>query len=758
MSAGDTNSTKVNGPGNAEVLAIFHGAPDAIIVMNEEGNIINWNPIAETLFGWKQEEVTGKPLNEVIIPAAYREAHREGLKRFLATGKGTLIGENIDVKALKKNNEEVDISLKISQVKIEGKFVFVGFMRDITERIKKDIEVNQSRELFSTLFYKSPSMNVLTDEATGKYLDVNDSFAGFCGIPKEEIIGKTSAELGIIADLEERARLLQEVSQHKSVKDWSLLLKMKDGRERWVSVNADSLTIMNKPCLLSTMSDITTLKKGEEKFRNLLEAAPDAVVIVDKRGIIKLVNVQTELLFEYKREELLEQQLEILIPERYRKEHPHYRNDFFKTPRTRGMGVGLELYGLKKSGIEFPVEISLSPLETEDGMLVSAAIRDITERKESEKKLRSIEEQYRLMIDEVDDYAIILLDKNGIIRNWNKGAEKIKGYKAEEIIGQNFQIFYTSEDKIAGLPQKLIDTAMQNGKAIDEGWRIRKDGTTFWGSIVIVALRDEKRNIIGFTKITRDITEKREMEKQIQQANASLERKVRQRTDELERKNKDLEQFAYVASHDLQEPLRTTSSFVEMFRNKYQGRLDEDADTMLKYIFQSSERMKVLIKDLLDYSRIGRKTEIGEVDCNKLIEDVTADLAIIIRETDTKITMEKLPLIRGYATELKLLFQNLVSNSIKFRKKDTMPLVHIGVEKKKDHWQFFVADNGIGIDEKHAERIFVIFQRLHTRTEYEGSGIGLSHCKKIAELHGGKIWVKSEPGKGSIFYFTISEM
>jgi signal transduction histidine kinase len=244
--------------------------------------------------------------------------------------------------------------------------------------------------------------------------------------------------------------------------------------------------------------------------------------------------------------------------------------------------------------------------------------------------------------------------------------------------------------------------------------------------------------------------------KENKEVNSSLEKKVRQRTAELESKNKELEQFAYVASHDLQEPLRTTTAFVELFQKEYRGRLDENADKYLDYIVQSSDRMKVLIKDLLDYSRIGREKASRLLDCNKLLAEVLEDLDTIVKETGTTITAHELPVIRAYPTELKLLFQNLITNAIKFRRQDAPLVVKIHPSRENGQWTFQVEDNGIGIEESFHQRIFVIFQRLHTRSEYEGSGIGLAHCKKIAELHGGHIWVESTPGQGSSFFFTIS--
>lgn len=224
---------------------------------------------------------------------------------------------------------------------------------------------------------------------------------------------------------------------------------------------------------------------------------------------------------------------------------------------------------------------------------------------------------------------------------------------------------------------------------------------------------------------------------------------------ELERKNKELEQFAYVASHDLQEPLRTISSFVGLFEQQYKGKLDEKADKYLTYIVQSSSRMKVLITDLLEYSRIGSKKELVTVDCNVVLKQVLDDLSVAIAETHAHVTSGELPVITGYATEIKQLFQNLIFNAIKFRKKNVNPWITISAKRDGEFWKFEFSDNGIGIAPEHHNRIFIIFQRLHTRNEYPGSGIGLSHCKKIVELHKGRIWLESEPGQGTTFYFTI---
>lgn len=294
--------------------------------------------------------------------------------------------------------------------------------------------------------------------------------------------------------------------------------------------------------------------------------------------------------------------------------------------------------------------------------------------------------------------------------------------------------------------QKGLDEILLSARAVGKGDFSRK---------AKVFSRDEIGTLANnFNDMARELEQ---LQHSIRDANANLEKKVEQRTAELERKNKELEQFAYVASHDLQEPLKTTSGFVELLRKQYKGRLDETADKYLDYISQASDRMRTLIKDLLDYSRIGRAKAFVPVDCNVLLHEVLADMDKGIKENGAVVRSADLPVVYAFSTELKLLFQNLISNSIKFKRPDVPPVVNIHAEKENHGWKFAISDNGIGIEKQHLDRIFIIFQRLHNRKDYEGSGIGLAHCKKIVELHGGKIWVESKPGAGSTFYFTIAD-
>jgi light-regulated signal transduction histidine kinase (bacteriophytochrome) len=248
---------------------------------------------------------------------------------------------------------------------------------------------------------------------------------------------------------------------------------------------------------------------------------------------------------------------------------------------------------------------------------------------------------------------------------------------------------------------------------------------------------NEQGSLIGIVGVSVDITERKRAE------------------EELQRSNAELQQFAYVASHDLQEPLRMVSSYTQLLAECYQGQLDAQADKFIAFATEGATRMQQLLEDLLDYSRVSRRPQPFEpINCTTILKDVLTDLAVTMQESSAVVTADSLPTVLGDRTQLRQLLQNLISNAIKFRREEP-PLVHIRAEPQEDFWLFTVRDNGIGIDPQFAERIFVLFQRLHSRQEYPGTGIGLAICKKIVERHAGRIWVESHLGEGSTFYFTL---
>jgi PAS domain S-box-containing protein len=357
----------------------------------------------------------------------------------------------------------------------------------------------------------------------------------------------------------------------------------------------------------------------EGRYRGLLEAAPDAMVVVNQGGEIVLLNVQAEKQFGYSRDELVGQQVKNIIPEGFAERLIADGTRTAAEALAQQIGTGIELYGRQKGGNDFPIEIMLSPLESTEGILVTAAIRNITERKRSE--------------------------------------------------------------------DRLVKT-------------------------------------VG----------------------------------ELKRSNAELEQFAYVASHDLQEPLRMVASYTQLLAQRYQGRLDKEADEFINYAVDGANRMQGLIKDLLAYSRAGATgRDPHQISSGNALKEALTNLRATIEESGAVVTHDALPAITMDETQLVQLFQNLVGNAIKYRTAE-VPRVHVSASKGgSNEWIFCVKDNGLGIEPQYFERIFVIFQRLHGREEFKGTGIGLAICKKIVERLGGRIWVESQLQKGSTFCFSIPE-
>jgi PAS domain S-box-containing protein len=362
-------------------------------------------------------------------------------------------------------------------------------------------------------------------------------------------------------------------------------------------------------------------------------------------------------------------------------------------------------------------------------------------------------EQYHLMIGEVEDYAILMLDPEGVIRNWNKGAEKIKGYTEAEAVGMHFRMFYRWEDREAGLPEQLIDRALREGKATHEGWRLRKDGTAFWGSVVITALHDSNGQVVGFSKVTRDLTERK-------QAEDKLLRYARQ----LEAQNNELKQFAYAAAHDMKEPLRK----ILMYYSAIQGEKGESPpqEQQLTYLQKSAEaarRMQRLIDDLLTFTTVaGTGQTLELVDLNLVVAEVVSEFQDSIDQEGVAISFDRLPTVKGIPFQLRQLFANLVSNSIKFRSGDRPVSISINassvrVPEKADVYgaerfdRIEVRDNGIGFEPEQSEKIFDLFERLHGRDHFPGTGIGLAICRRIMDNNRGFIRAQGVKGQGAVF-------
>jgi PAS domain S-box-containing protein len=499
---------------------------------------------------------------------------------------------------------------------------------------------------------------------------------------------------------------------------------------------------------------------------------------------------------------------------------------------------------------------------------VTTQLAAVRETELARVALHESEERYRTLVDAIQDHAIFMIDPHGHVLSWNSGAERIKGYRADQIIGRSFSCFFPPEDAERGKPEEVLRLAAAKGRHVEEGMRVRQDGSRFLASVTYTALRDRAGSLYGFSEFTHDLSAREESEAryynlleaapdgmvvvnqggEIVLLNARAEKQFGYHRDELvgqkvttiipegfaerliadalrsvedalaqqigtgielagrrkdgsdfpieimlsplasdegilvtaairditairtkaearlvlevqalNRSNEELAQFAYIASHDLQEPLRMVASYTQLLSRRYKGKLDADADTFIAYAVDGANRMQVLIQDLLAYSRVGTKAhDLRDTSSEAALQQALANLGRTIEDAGALVTHDPLPSVLADELQLTQLFQNLVGNAVKYQGPG-VPRVHVGaVRNAGNEWVFSVRDNGIGIEPKYFEKIFGMFQRLHKRSEFSGTGIGLAICKKIVERHGGSISVESEPGRGSTFSFALA--
>lgn len=485
---------------------------------------------------------------------------------------------------------------------------------------------------------------------------------------------------------------------------------------------------------------------------NILENIPNMVVVKEAENFTFVrCNKATEQLLGISAEELIGKTDFDLVPESQAK---FFRKEDEKTIKSGQITDIPEEPISTHSGRKW-LHTKKIPLKDKNGKVnyLLVVSEDITERKRTEIELKQSEERLRLLIANIQDYAIFMIDPKGVVMNWNRGAEKIKGYTAEEIVGKNFELFYPDDQRKIGKPAKNLKQALEDGSYQEENWRIKKDGTLFWADVIITPLYDEKNNLRGFSKITRDITERKEIQEKILNLNKKLEENVHQ----LESMNAELEAFTYSVSHDLRAPLRAIHGYTKILEEEYISKLDEDAITMMNSVMQNARKMGQLIEDLLALSHLGRK-EITKkkTDMNEIVKMVLNEMKATIQEYNTEVILHPLPPANADKGLVLQAVTNLISNAVKYSSKKEKPRVEIGFKEENNKVVYYIKDNGSGFNMQYYDKLFGIFQRLHDASEFEGTGVGLALVKRIILRHNGKIWAESELGKGSTFYFTLS--
>ncbi len=474
----------------------------------------------------------------------------------------------------------------------------------------------------------------------------------------------------------------------------------------------------------------------------LLELAPDATVVVDRAGRIVRINGTAERLLGYHNGELGGQPIEILVPGRLKEAHRSHRNAYLASPEVRSMGAALDLHCRRKDGSEFPTDISLSPLETTEGPLVIAAIRDTTERRRLERALHLSTERFRLLVDSVEEYAIFMLDREGRVATWNRGAQRIKGYAAQEIIGQPFAIFHAQEDIALGKPRKALAYAAEHGEFREEAWRVRKDGSRFRADVTITRLSDERGTLLGYAKVTRDVSARTRAE------------------DERRRAVEAREEILALVAHDLQNAVNALVLNAEVITRTSPVTATETAMQAAGVtVARSAEGMKRLIRDLLDVQQI----ELGSFTIEPRTEPVAGlaeaaiePLLIVAHERSIRLVLEldpDVPLVSCDAERVVQVLHNLIGNAIKFA--DEGGVVTLCTATSPAGVRFSVSDGGPGMAPEELPFVFDRSWRAPQNKLQRGSGLGLFIVKTIVEAHGGRVWVESQLGGGTTFFFTL---
>jgi PAS domain S-box-containing protein len=529
----------------------------------------------------------------------------------------------------------------------------------------------------------------------------------------------------------------------------------KDGHEVPVELSITPVRVDGEYVFNAFLTDVSERKAAEESLRqlaNIVGSSSDAMISMTLDGTITSWNPGAVELYGYTADEAIGQRIHMLIP-------PHRPNEGDEILARIQSGQKVEFNEterIRKDGSIVEVSVTNAPIKDAVGSVVGASsvVRDITERRRADRALRELQEGFRSAFEHAPiGMALFRVESEdqGRLLEVNRSLSEMTGYSTHKLLEMDLRdITHPADvDSERALREQLLSGEIPNYRI--ETRVMHRDGHPVWVAQNVSTVHGSSDELLYGVVQVEDVSERKRASDEL----ASMARELEARATELERSNADLQQFAYAASHDLSEPLRMVSSYVQLLAKRYKDKLDSDADEFIDFAIDGTARMQALIDGLLIYSRAGTADYAHEpVDCSKVLHETLMTLHAKLRETGAAVNAGPLPTVQGDPTQLFQLFQNLISNAIKFAA-DEPPRVEITATRENGSWLFMVKDNGIGIDPAYAERIFAVFQRLHGRGEYPGSGVGLAICKRIVERHNGRIWVESPPDGGSIFYFTI---
>jgi len=725
--------------------------PEIIFETDANGILTFISAAMSTRYGWIIGEIEGKANMLDFIAPFDRDRARETIPKRI---QGEETGWN-EYSFILKDGSTAPFDVRTMPIVRDGVYEGLrGIAIDITERKRAQAALIGSERRIREITDALPVV-VYETNTTGRMTFVNATAFDLFGYAKEEIeAGMSIFQLIAPADRKRARAVFRRRMSGEDIGRVEYVGLRKDKSSFPISIRAvammrDGVVIGQRGVIL----DFSELSKAQEELRQhatMFDAAHDAIMTLDPAGTITYWNRGAERLYGWTTQEAEGQNANALLRTRF----PESREVLWPKLMESELWEG-ELIHVTRDGVEVTVASSWTLMKDEKGN-ASAILEissDITERKKAELALAESEATLRTTFATMAD-GIVITELDEKVTDCNEAILRLTQRSREEILGKPFKDLIAPEFRsvIADVCKLLVGSVLvfnvpgseKKGTIRADSQLLRKNRERVDIETNISLVENSAGQPAAFLIVARDVTERKQMEWKLDSSLADLQRS-----------NAELQQFAYVTSHDLQEPLRMITSYIQIIEEDYKGKLDADADQYIAFAVEGAKRMHTLINDLLAYSRVGTRGEpFTPISLNSVLSSATANLEIAIEEGHAVVTHDRLPTVLGDESQLIQLFQNLLGNAIKFRS-DATPRIHVGVEKTKDEWVFSVRDNGIGIDMKYAERIFAVFQRLHAREEYPGTGIGLAVVKKIVERHGGRVWVESEPGNGSTFYFTL---
>lgn len=722
-----------------------------------ESKRISWDMYISALFGLKPDEFRGTLEHFLeLVHADDRAAVQAAIQEALETRKEFLAEFRV---VWPDGSLHFLSSRGRALYNPAGKAVrMTGVTADMTERKQAE-----EARAFLAAIVESTDDSIIGKDLHGRIISWNKGAERMFGYSAAEIIGQPVEKIVSPDRPDEEQRILSEVRTGK-IRHFETVRVTKDGRRIEVALTVSPVRDASGAIVgVSSISrDITerrqaarALEESRARLSGIIDSAMDAIISVDESQRITIFNNAAEKMFRLEAEEAIGQPLDRFIPQRFREIHRQHVEHFGQTGVTsRAMGRFQAITGLRASGEEFPIEASISQVETGGQKIYTVILRDITERKHAEEALERQTRVLREQAQMLDLANVMARDLQGRIILWNTGMEKMYGWSRHEALGQ---ISY--ELLRSGFPQPLQDVhaaLMQHGHWEGELIHLRKDGRRIVVASQWVLHRDERGQPAAVLEVNTDITGRKMAEDQVRQMNVELEQRVQERTAELTAANRELEAFTYSVAHDLRAPLRHIDAFTKILHDEFGEALPAEARRFLDNIRSGSRNMSRLVDDLLNLARVGRQELKRHLTpLNPIVDEVITDLRRDVGQRNVEWRVAPLPAVECDPGLIKQVFANILANSVKYTRPREKAVIEIGKIQRSDGTFIFVRDNGVGFNMKYVDKLFGVFQRLHRSEDFEGTGVGLATVDRIIRKHGGRIWAEAEVDKGATFYFTV---